>query len=118
MFRDYLSRDERYKEQLAETLRIIDTKASSAGRTDFNVLGVWAAVLVAVIVAIVGGMGYLQEQTRVQNQQWMLREMDHTEADIRDMHGTVYETPSLAANPKRIDPSRRKMTAQQFLDNP
>ena len=116
-FRDMLGRDERYKEQLGATLRAIDEKASNAGRTDFSALGSWAAVIIAVIVATVGGMGYLESQLRETNQMWMMREMDHHWDAINRVNDKVDQTSPMPipVKKKRTD---RRMTAQEFLDQP
>lgn len=112
MFRDYLSRDERYKEEIARTIRTIDDKAGTAGHTDLGVLATWAGVILTIVVAIGGSIGFLEDRNQTQNQQWIVRELDHHWDAIKGIQGED--------TPQEVVPARRKqhrMTAQQYLDS-
>lgn len=111
MFREFLQRDERYKEELARTIRTLDDKAGNAGRTDLGVLATWAGVIITIVVAIGGSIGYLEDRNQTQNQQWIVRELDHHWDAIGKMNGNEIQPDPIPVNHRA-----RKLTAREYLD--
>lgn len=109
--RDFLDSDRQWKSEITDYIRKVDDKASNAGRADLATLATWAGVIIAIIVAIGGAIGFLEDRNQTQNQQWIVRELDHHWDAIGKLDGRREDPLSVPARNTR----QRQQTAQEFL---
>lgn len=119
---EFAEGDRQFKSEVRQALQTINEKASNAGKTDFATLAIWAGLIVGIICSIVGGAEYLKNQKDEQNQQWILRDLNRidsfqdgqTQRDLQELSERRRGDPSPAKISNKLP--RRKMTAQQYLD--